>query len=59
MRIAVLTGVVVLALLAAVPCLDLAFGQDGNQGGFAWIEDFQKGRELAREQGKPLLVVFR
>ncbi len=37
----------------------LLLGAGGSEDAIDWVPSFEEGRRLAREGGKPLMVVFR
>ena len=48
-----------IAGLSAPPGLTLARADEKPKPGVIWLPDYSDGRLLARETGKPMLVVFR
>lgn len=39
--------------------LILLLGLGGEEDGIRWVDDYGEGRRIARESGRPILVVFR
>ena len=46
-------------LLAGATLGLLLLGAGQHEDAIPWVESFEEGRRLARETGKPLMVVFR
>jgi len=47
-----------LTLLAALFALAFSSFQDKNPGKLKWERDYKKALELAKEQGKPVMMYF-